>query len=462
MIHPHRTMGIFRAALPAALLALAPVHAAAQPGDARPAAARIDSLAMAPILRGEAAGMVIVALRGGDTVVARGYGRADLENDVPMTAEHVFQIASITKEFTAAAVLALVAEGRVELDAPVTRYLPGAPVQGRAVTVRQLLSHTAGIADYAESPRVPDIKRLDWPADSLVALVANTPFYFAPGEQLRYSNTGFTLAGQLIETLSGMPYAEFVERRILRPAGVAGARFCRLDRLVPRRARGYDLTDEGMVPAEYISPRVPFSAGGFCATAGDLAAWNAALHGGRVLPAAAYAEMVRPATLAGGRQGSYGLGMTLARIAGRRAYSHGGDIDGFTSYTAYFPDEALNVTVLINTQGPNRPDALVAQVADAILGPLPAPPRVPAPADLASLAGSYDGGEVAIEVAGTGPGAFLRMRRGPMPPVDLRYEGEGTWTDGRARFTFVPATADAPAAIWADLGVALVRWPRDP
>lgn len=432
----------------AALALLASGAAAQDPGAA---VARIDSLARVPIEQGTAAGLVLFVVHRGDTLLARGYGRADLENDVPMRTDQVFQYASITKEFTAAAVLALVADGRVELDAPIARYLPEAPLRGQTVTVRQLLSHTSGVVDYAESPRLRSLKALDLPPDTLLAVAAETPFYFPPGEQMRYSNTGFVLLGMLIERVSGRPYAEFVTERVLRPAGAAGAHFCEPRRVVPHLARGYTRSPTGLAPAEYISPHVPYAAGGFCGTAGDLAAWNAALHGGRLLSPALHAEMVRPARVSG-RTGRYGLGVMIGRIAGRPAYHHGGDIFGFTTYTAYFPDDSLNVTVLFNTQGPARPDALVARVAEALLGPVPPAPAVAAP-DLAPLAGVY-GGDAAFEVVAGTDGPVLRLRRGPLPPALLRYEGDMTFSDGRARYTF------EPAGVWADLGVSLVYWPR--
>ena len=253
----------------------------------------VDSIAREAVRRKVLAGMVIVAVQGRDTLVARAYGWAEPENDVRMTMAHVFQLASITKQFTAAAVLALVQDGRVDLGAPIRRYIPDAPIQGRSITVRQLLSHTAGIPDYAESPRIGALKRLDLPPDTLVALVATTPLYFEPGEQMRYSNTGYALLGQLIERVSGHPYATYVEQRVLRPSGAVHAHFCDPQALVSHPARGYTATPAGLRPAPFLSPHVPYAAGGFCGTAGDVAAWNAALHalrGSPVLTPALYSR----------------------------------------------------------------------------------------------------------------------------------------------------------------------------
>jgi D-alanyl-D-alanine carboxypeptidase len=430
-------------------------------------AAVVDSIAREAIGRKVLAGMVVIAVHGRDTLLARGYGSAELENDVRMTVGHVFQLASVTKQFTAAAVLALVQDGRVDLDGPITQYLPNAPVQGRTITVRQLLSHTSGIPDYAESPRIPALKRLDLPPDSLVALIATTPFYFEPGEQMRYSNTGFALLGLLIEQVSGQSYATYVEQRVLRPAGAAQAHFCDPQALVRHLARGYAATPDGLRPAAFISPHLPYAAGGFCGTAVDLTAWNAALHarrGGRMLAHALYVEMVTPGTVAGGRRTRHGLGVALSDLAGHPAVHHGGDIDGFTTFTAYLPEDSLNITVLINTQGPTRPDAVAAAVVEAALGPNRQRPAGPGPGDLTMFAGRYDD-DVTVSSVGKENGS-LRLTRGPLPPAELRYAGRSgsgwTFTDGRARYTFEPPApgASRSPALWADLVVSLVRWER--
>lgn len=474
------------------VLSLAPApHVRAPRGDPAAARARVaaalDSVAAAAVGGGRVAGFVAVAVRGRDTLAARAYGRADVENDAPLSVGHVFQLASITKQLTAAAVLTLVDAGRVALDAPLARYLPDTPLgadpaSGRPVTVRQLLSHTSGVPDYAESPRLGAIGRLDVPPDTLVALVRGTPFYFPPGSQMRYSNTNFALLGQLVERVSGQPYAAYVEAHVARPAGLAHTHFCDPQALVPRLARGYAYAPPagpnggpgGLRPAAFISPRVPWAAGGFCSTAGDLTRWNQAVHaarGGAVLSAASYAAMTRPGTVDGGRRTRYGLGVMLGDVAGRRAVAHGGDINGFTTYTAYLPDDSLSVTVLVNTQGPTRPDAVVAAVVQAALGPAPgdASPAVAATVPpLAPFAGRY-GDDVAVEPAANGGAPALRFLRGPLPPALLRYAGPGpdgrgwTFTDGRARYTFEPPAAGRAGpspAIWADLGVSLVRWER--
>ena len=408
----------------------------------------------APVDAHRVAGISVAVVRGTDTLFSRAYGVAEVENAVPATSGHVFEIASVTKQFTAAAVLLLVQDGKVGLDDEITRYLPNAPTQGRRITIRQLLSHTSGLVDVPDLPSFQFLKRRDVPTDSVIALARGVPFYFPPGEQMRYSNTGFLLAGQLIETLSGKTYADFIAERLLRPAGMSRSRYCDQRALIPHLARGYDFTPDGFRPAGFINLQIPFAAGGLCSTALDLVSWTRAVFGGRLLAPAMLDEMVRPTALGDGHVTRYGLGVGVGTIAGHRAYHHGGDIDGFTSYLAWFPADSLSIAVLINTQGPVRPDPLLAQIAEAVLGPDRAPSEPP-PDDLARFAGRY-GGDVVV----TASDGALTLVRGPLPPVKLRYAGGTTFTDGRARYTFEPGNGP-PARVWADLVWAFVRWDRD-
>jgi hypothetical protein len=224
-----------------------------------------------------------------------------------------------------------------------------------------------------------------------------------------------------------------------------------------------------------VDPRIPWAAGGFCGTAADLASWNAALHareGGTLLNRAVYREMVRPATIRGGRRTRYGLGVSLAELAGRRAVQHSGDITGFTSFTAYLPDDSMHVSVLLNTQGPVRPEAIAARVVQAAFGPVR---QAPVPSvmmsTLSALAGRY-GSDVRVTVLSPADDAArgapcLELVRGPLAPAQLHFVGHGaegwTFTDGRARYSFEPpdgTVSNASPAVWADLGVALVRWER--
>jgi CubicO group peptidase (beta-lactamase class C family) len=440
------------------VLAPAPVRGQQMPPAGSPPLA--DSLVRAAVAEGRAAGAVVLVQRGSAAPVTRAYGLADVENSVPMTTGHVFPIASVTKQFTAAAVLQLVEQGRIALDEPITTYLPDAPTQGARITVRHLLTHTAGLQDVTEVPGFRSVEHLDLAPDSTIALVRDAPLHFGPGEQMRYSNTGYLLLGRLIEVTSGKTYEDYLSEHLFQPAGMRSSRYCDQRALIPHRASGYELTREGLVRARFISLRIPYAAGGICSTAEDLAAWNRALQDGRILRPASLAEMATPAALKSGRRTRYGMGLAVGTLAGHPARHHGGDIQGFTSYSAYFPGDSLSVVVLLNTQGPARPDAFAERIAAGLLRPAATPTAgagagetAPA-ADLASFAGEYGGG---VKVTARAGG--LHVAGSPQGDADLRFVEGTTFTDGRSRFTFERG-ADGQMALWADLTWAVVRWDR--
>jgi CubicO group peptidase (beta-lactamase class C family) len=458
------------AALSAALsavISIVPCEARAQrPARAR-AVAALDSVAGAPVARGDVAGLTVMVLRGRDTLLARGYGRAELASGAPMTVDRVFPIASLTKQVAAAAVLRLVERGVVALDDDVTRHLPGAPVQGRRVTIRQLLTHTSGLPDFADRPDPDSTYSRDVRPATTLARVRGLPFDFAPGTELRYSNTGYLLLGMLLERhAGGEAFATHVTRTLLAPAGARTAGYCGGRTGADAPVGGYRRTRAGLAVVPPLHPSVAHAAGGthLCASALDLAAWNAALHGGRLLRPASYAAMTAGAVVRGASGDTlrtrYGFGLALSRLAGRRALHHGGDVAGYATYLAYLPDDSLSVVLLMNTEGPVRHVALVEQLIAAALGDAPPTPGVthaapPPPATLAALVGRYGDGPAAFAMAGDRL-AFVWDGGAPEP---LLWTGGQSFTNGASRFTFVTAPG-APPTVWADLGYVVARWTR--
>jgi D-alanyl-D-alanine carboxypeptidase len=369
--------------------------AAVRPGVPRPPAAvvraRVDSLARAFLAGRGAPAVSIQVVRGRDTLVRAGYGMADLEQGVPATAATVYRIGSITKQFTSAAVMRLVEQGRLALDDSIATYLPRLPTAWRPVTVRQLLNHTSGIPSYTDlGERWRRLWGVRLSPDSIVALTAGDSLWFPPGTRWRYDNTGYVLLGMLLDRLTGEPYPTYIERRLLRPLGLEHTWYCDVGRIIPGRARGYERDPDGWRNASDLDMSLPYSAGALCSTVGDLAAWDGLLASGRVVSAASYRAMTTPtgaATAAG-----YGFGLELDRISGHAAIRHSGGINGFNSANAWFPGDALSVTVLTNS-GASRPGPLLEDVARAALGlPLPSPPaRVPmTAAERRRYAGRYE------------------------------------------------------------------------
>lgn len=375
------------------LLTAGPSLAAQALPPAATVAKTVDSLAKAWVAARGSPGLSIAVLRGRDTLVFNGWGLADLENEVPATARTVYQIGSVTKQFTSVAVMQEVERGRVRLDDSIGTYLPTLPAAWRGVTVRQLLNHTSGIPSYTNlGPRWARRWGEEMPPDSLVALTANEAMDFAPGAQYRYNNTGYVLLGMLIEKLTGRSWADDLQERFARPLGLPDTRWCDVRPLIQRRARGYEAADGGFRNAAFLAMSQPYSAGAMCSTVGDLARWNGLLHGGKVVSAVSYAALTTPEGAAAAGQRRYGFGLALDTLGGRTMIQHGGGINGFLSENAWFPESHTSVTVLTNATGGN-PGRLMRQVARAALGvPLARPPARIAlpPAERARYVGDYD------------------------------------------------------------------------
>jgi CubicO group peptidase (beta-lactamase class C family) len=412
----------------------------------------LDSIARAAVDQGEVAGRSVAVVRGRDTLLFRAYGSARLVPRVATPDDAVYEIGSVTKQFTAAAVLLLVARGALALDAPVAAYLSDVPRRVGSVTVRQLLNHTTGLRDYAMIPAVAALGAGAAPRDSLVALVAAEPPLFAPGAAQSYSNSGYFVAGRLVERVAGVPYEDFVERELFGRLGMRHSAYCgRPGRPAPT-AVGHVVEGSTLVPSPPTNHRWPYAAGSLCASLGDLVTWLRALHGGRVLAPALYRAMTTPARLADGTALRYGLGLYVGDDpAGHAMLGHGGAIPGYLSETRYYPVDDLAIVVLQNTNGAAPPERLADAPAERVLGRRPrsgadADPDLARGARYAGYAGLYAGPtragpDAAVRVAVDG--GRLTYRLGDGEPSGLRERpdlGPGTFeaTAARRNWPFTP------------------------
>jgi CubicO group peptidase (beta-lactamase class C family) len=347
----------------------------------------------APIRAGQVAGATVAVVRGADTLVLRGYGRANLELDVPMAADAIQEIGSVTKQFTGVAILQLVGEGKLSLDDDLQQHLPSFSTQGRRVTIRRLLDHTSGIRGYTEMPDFGPLGPFALSRDTLLRLIAARPFDFEPGAQQAYNNSAFFLAGLVIERVSGMPYETYVQERLFAPAGMGASHYCSELEVRPGKATGYDWGGtRGLVQKRPLSHRWPYAAGSLCSTARDLLAWNSALHqSNRLLTPALYREFLATDTLNDGTPVRYAKGLQQTPVAGRAALHHGGGINGWTAYNLYIPSDSLQVVVLFNTSGPTSPATVALAIAEAVLGAAPEPASRPITGDISRFAGRYTG-----------------------------------------------------------------------
>jgi CubicO group peptidase (beta-lactamase class C family) len=342
-------------------------------------ASRIDSLVTAALRTGPVAALSVAVVKGRDTIVMKGYGYADLENDVVATPQTVYRIGSVTKQFTAAAVMQLVESGKVGLDDELTKYFPGFPTRGERILVRHLLNHTSGIPSYTDiGERWGRVATLALPHDSLLALVRDDSLLFAPGSGFYYNNTGYYLLGMLIEKVTGARYADYMAQHLFTPLGLTSTRYCDTETVIKRRAQGYGNNRGTLVNAPYLSMDNPFAAGSLCSTVADLVRWEAALFGGKVVSAASLAQMTTPAKLTSTRPMRYGYGLAPDTVGAHRVIGHGGGINGFISHVEYYPDDTLIVAVLANT-APAPSQEIARNAARLVLGlPVaarPAPPR---------------------------------------------------------------------------------------
>lgn len=428
-------------ALSAVVLSLlSPVSGQGQVTERTALVARLDSLARTHVADSLVAGAAVAVVHAGDTLLLGGYGVADLEWDVPMATDAVFEIGSVTKQFTAAAVLQLVEAGKLDLDADITEYLPDYDTQGRRIPVRRLLDHTSGIKGYTEMPVFGEYVMRDLPRDSLVARFQAVPLEFEPGTAQIYNNSAYFLLGLIVEKVSGEPYEEYVVEHLFRPLGMERSSYCDQSAVVPRKAHGYDQGRGGLQQKGYLNHTWPYAAGSLCSTAGDLIRWNQALHGGRVLSAASYEDMTTPDPLVDGTPIRYGMGLTILDEHGRRAITHGGGINGFLSDAWVYPDEDLVVVVLQNAASRTGPGALARALVEAVIGPGEPWVATAYDGDLEALAGTYRGpsrGRELTAAVTVEDGALLVAPVGaPGTPDTLQHVDGSRWRAGNTLWIF--------------------------
>lgn len=433
--------------LAVAAFVLAPALASGQANRAA-VAERLDSVARAAVAANRTVGIVAAVVRGSDTLLLRGYGKADREWDVPMPEDAMFEVGSIAKQFTAAAVLQLRDEGKLSLDDEITKWLPDFDTRGHRVTLRRLLDHTSGIRGLTEMPEFHHLAiNPHFPRDSAYALIKRYPFQFAPGAAQVYNNSAYWLLGLIIEKASGKTYENFIEQRIFQPLGMTRSTYCNSAEDVPRRAHGYSMRG-GVVRRAHANVHTwPYAAGSICSTAGDLVRWLQALHGGKVLSPASYAEMIAPATLADGTPLRYAMGLAVGtNYGGQRVIGHGGTIEGFRAEANWYPDAQLAVVVLLNTAGTLDPGDVATEMAATLL-PWKPPAFTKFAGDPAPLVGRYEGPsrgrDMVVDVTATPQGLAFSVNGSP--PRPLPHLGGLAWQGGTAVLEFRRRDATSPA-----------------
>ena len=314
-------------------------------------------------------GLSLAVVKDGESIKTRGYGFANIELQVPASEASIYQIASVTKQFTATAVMILVEEHKIGLDDKITQYLSNLPLDWQSITIRHLLTHTSGIVSYTS---LPEWDRNLYPIskEEIMKLVAKYPLNFQPGNAWDYNNTGYFLLGMIIEKVSGQSYSGFLKERIFTPLNMKDTRVNDLNSLIKNRTSGYERTSR-LINARDSDPSWGYAAGALISTVTDLTKWDAALYTEKILKRHSLEQMWTPVILNNGETFPYGFGWAINKINGHRVIWHNGGIQGFCSSILRFPDDQVTVIVLIN-QTPLPVDQIALKVASfSIKGLLP-------------------------------------------------------------------------------------------
>jgi CubicO group peptidase (beta-lactamase class C family) len=308
-------------------------------------------------------GLALLVARDGNIIRAQGFGVSNLEHQVPVKPETLFQSGSMGKQFTATAIMMLVEEGKIRLDDPITKYLKDAPASWDSVSVRQLLSHTAGFTDYPDSFNF----RADYTEEQLFKIIAGIPLAFPPGTKWSYSNLGYATLGILIHQVTGQFYGDFLQQRIFHPLGMQTTRIINEADIIPNRAAGYRFFKGELKNQEWVSPTVNTTAdGSLYFSILDLAKWDAALYTERLLKRSSLDQMWTPAKLNNGSPNPdhYGFGWYITTDHAYRVIGHSGAWQGFKTHISRYVDDKFTVVVLANlaSADPKRVSDHVAEL----------------------------------------------------------------------------------------------------
>jgi CubicO group peptidase (beta-lactamase class C family) len=312
-------------------------------------------------------GATVLVARKGQVIYKKAGGMSNLELAVPMKTDNVFRIGSITKQFTAIAILQLMEQGKLNLTDELTKYIPDYPVQGNKITIEHLLTHTSGIWDYSTIPDSTQRGKLDFTPQGMIDYFKKQPIRFAPAIRYEYSNSGYFLLGFLIEKISGKTYAQYLEENFFKPIGMNNSRYAHNTKLVRNRANGYTRSDKDFENAAYLSMTQPYAAGSILSTVEDLFKWQQALISYKLVKKETLIKAWSEYKLSDGTNISYGYGWRMGFIQDSKSVWHGGLINGFITMSMYLPIEDVFISVLSNCDC-NSPVDITAKLAALAIG----------------------------------------------------------------------------------------------
>ena len=393
-------------------------------GNDAPGLDRVDAFVRAEMARQKVPGVAVAIVKKGAVLAAKGYGLANVEHNVAVSPDTIFQSGSVGKQFTAAAVMLLVEQGKIGLEDPITKFFPDGPAPWRGILVRHLLTHTSGIPDYEEAkdgPASVDLRR-DYTEEELTRFAYKLTLEFPPGSRWNYSNTGYVLLGIIIHKTSGQFYGDLLHDRVFTPLGMKTARIISEEDIVLNRAGGYRLVKGALKNQDWVSPTLNTTAdGALYLSLRDMIAWDKGLRAGAILKPASWAQVNAPVKLKSGKPYPYGFGWSVDTLNGSVRLHHGGSWQGFKTYISRYLGEDLTIIVLANL-AQSVPERFVDGIAGILAPPLAPPELKPIPDTEPDVRARLDGLLLLAREGRLSPAEFAYLRAGFFPDVAKAYQ----------------------------------------
>ncbi len=340
--------------------------------SATPSTQQLDQIAKG-YYKADQPGATVIVIKDGKVLLRKAYGLANLSTKEALQADHVMRLGSITKQFTAVAILQLIEAGKIALNDPVSKFFPDYPASGKLVTIEHLLTHTSGIPSYTGKPGFMAKSMTDISVSEMVDSFKNDALEFEPGTAYKYNNSGYFLLGAIIEKVSGETYANYVAKHIFTPLDMNNTAHEGHERSQQARAQGYSQLGDVFDPSMKISMTQPYAAGSIASTVDDLAKWDAAITAGKLLKADSWQRAFTSYKLKNGQVTNYAYGWGVGQFEGQTMLSHGGGIPGFSTYALRLPKDKVFVAVLHNAdRGLPQPEMIATRLASAAIGkPIP-------------------------------------------------------------------------------------------
>ncbi|MBQ4822841.1 serine hydrolase [Aquimarina sp. MMG016] len=310
-------------------------------------------------------GAAVIVAKKGEIIYHKAFGLSNMELGTPMKSDNVFEIGSITKQFTSVAILMLLEQGKLNIEDEITKFIPDYPTNGKKITIHHLLNHTSGIKSYT-SMNLTEIARKDMTPTELIDYFKNEPMDFDPGEEWGYNNSGYILLGYIIEKVSGKTYEDFIEQDIFKPLGMNNSYYGHKGEVIKNRASGYQ-KKEDYVNSDYLSMTLPYAAGSLMSTVEDLYKWQKGLNANTLVKKETLQKAFQNTKLNNGTPTYYGYGWTVNEINNTPTIEHGGGIFGYTSYGIYIPEKDTYIATLTNCSCNNSPTDVTIQAASIVI-----------------------------------------------------------------------------------------------